>query len=132
VRTASEDSRVVRESRRRELRRVECVRLQRRLPHARGRSLARPAAGRHVHRAARRRAGGFALSELLELPWHEAREQASPRELVEASLRAIDERDGDVHAFLHVNRDAAGDGMPIAIKDNIVTTDMPTTCGSNI
>jgi aspartyl-tRNA(Asn)/glutamyl-tRNA(Gln) amidotransferase subunit A len=72
------------------------------------------------------------LSDLLDLPWHEAREQASPRELVEASLRAIDERDGDVHAFLHVNRDADGDGMPIAIKDNIVTTDMPTTCGSKI
>ena len=72
------------------------------------------------------------MTDLLELPWHEAREQASPRELVEASLRVIDERDGDVHAFLHVNRDAAGDGMPIAIKDNIVTTDMPTTCGSKI
>jgi aspartyl-tRNA(Asn)/glutamyl-tRNA(Gln) amidotransferase subunit A len=72
------------------------------------------------------------VTELLDLPWHQAREEASPRELVAASLRAIEQRDGDVHAFLHVNANAAGDGIPIALKDNIVTTDMPTTCASRI
>jgi aspartyl-tRNA(Asn)/glutamyl-tRNA(Gln) amidotransferase subunit A len=72
------------------------------------------------------------VSELLELPWTEAREQASPREYVDACLEAIDVRDGDLHAFLHVRRDAPAGTLPIALKDNIVTTDMPTTCASRI
>jgi aspartyl-tRNA(Asn)/glutamyl-tRNA(Gln) amidotransferase subunit A len=72
------------------------------------------------------------VSELLDLPWHEAREQASPREYVNACLRAIDAQDEDVHAFLHVNRDAGEGVLPIAVKDNIVTTDAPTTCASQI
>ena len=72
------------------------------------------------------------MSDLLALPWHEARTQASPREYLDACLAAIEARDPQLHAFLHVNRDAAGDGLPIAIKDNIVTTDMPTTCASRI
>jgi aspartyl-tRNA(Asn)/glutamyl-tRNA(Gln) amidotransferase subunit A len=72
------------------------------------------------------------VSELLDLPWFEAREQVSPREYVEACLNAIDVRDGELHAFLHVKRDAPAGTLPIAIKDNIVTTDMPTTCGSRI
>jgi aspartyl-tRNA(Asn)/glutamyl-tRNA(Gln) amidotransferase subunit A len=72
------------------------------------------------------------VSDLLELPWHEAREQASPGELLAASLRTIEERNPSLNAFLHVNRDASGAGLPIAIKDNIVTTTMPTTCASRI
>ncbi|HWS71569.1 MAG TPA: Asp-tRNA(Asn)/Glu-tRNA(Gln) amidotransferase subunit GatA [Thermoanaerobaculia bacterium] len=72
------------------------------------------------------------MSDLLELPWHEARREASAAELLAASFRAIDERNPSLNAFLHVNRDARGDGLPIAIKDNIVTTDMPTTCASRI
>ncbi len=78
------------------------------------------------------------VSELLELPWSEAREEASPREYVDACLRAIETRDEEVHAFLHVVRDAGNDALPsarvlpIAVKDNIVTTDAPTTCGSQI
>jgi len=72
------------------------------------------------------------VSDLLELPWHEARTQASPREYLDACLAAIDARDANLHAFLHVNREVAGEGLPIAIKDNIVTTDMPTTCASRI
>jgi len=72
------------------------------------------------------------VSELLDLPWHEARGAASPRDLLEACFAAIDAHDSKLHAFLHVNREVANEGMPIAIKDNIVTTDMPTTCASRI
>jgi aspartyl-tRNA(Asn)/glutamyl-tRNA(Gln) amidotransferase subunit A len=72
------------------------------------------------------------VSELLELPWTEARAQVSPREYVDACLRAIERHNGALNAFLHVNA-AAGEGvLPIALKDNIVTTDMPSTCGSRI
>jgi aspartyl-tRNA(Asn)/glutamyl-tRNA(Gln) amidotransferase subunit A len=72
------------------------------------------------------------VSELLELPWSVAREEVSPREYVAACLDAIDAHDGDLHAFLHVKRDPPAGTLPIAIKDNIVTTDMPTTCASRI
>lgn len=63
-------------------------------------------------------------------------------------IAAVDER---LHAFLHVDADgalaaaeaadrriAAGapasalDGVPVAVKDNMTTVDMPTTCGSRI
>ena len=72
-------------------------------------------------------------------------------QLTEAHLDRIDEVDGDVHAFLHVDRDgaleqaaasderrAAGsplsvlDGVPIAVKDVLATAGLPTTCGSRI
>ncbi|HVE72703.1 MAG TPA: Asp-tRNA(Asn)/Glu-tRNA(Gln) amidotransferase subunit GatA [Thermoanaerobaculia bacterium] len=72
------------------------------------------------------------MSDILELPWTEARGQVSPREYVDACFRAIDERDGALHAFLHVDRDAAEGALPMAIKDNIVTTGTPTTCASHI
>ncbi|HEV7487139.1 MAG TPA: Asp-tRNA(Asn)/Glu-tRNA(Gln) amidotransferase subunit GatA [Thermoanaerobaculia bacterium] len=71
------------------------------------------------------------MTDLLNLPWHEARDAASGKELVAASLDAIDRLNPKLNAFLHIARDA-GDGMPIAVKDNIVTTDMPTTCASRI
>jgi aspartyl-tRNA(Asn)/glutamyl-tRNA(Gln) amidotransferase subunit A len=72
------------------------------------------------------------VSELLNLPWPEARGQASAGELLAACMSAIDARNPKLNAFLHVNRDASGSGLPIAIKDNIVTTGMPTTCASRI
>lgn len=72
------------------------------------------------------------MSDLLEMAWTEAREAASPRQYVDACLDAIDTRDGDLHAFLHVRNDAPAGVLPVAIKDNIVTTDMPTTCASRI
>ena len=79
----------------------------------------------------------------------EAREVSS----VEATQAHLDRSaavDGDVHAFLHVNaraldaaaavdaRRAAGEklgpvaGVPLAIKDVLVTNDQPTTSGSRI
>jgi amidase len=70
----------------------------------------------------------------------------SARELVEASLRRIDELEPTVNAFTHVAYDSAlaaaeaispGDprlfaGVPIAIKDNRAVTGMPLTMGSDL
>ncbi|WP_026460572.1 Asp-tRNA(Asn)/Glu-tRNA(Gln) amidotransferase subunit GatA [Schaalia suimastitidis] len=72
-------------------------------------------------------------------------------ELTTACLDRIDALDGRIHAFLHLDRDgalataaevdrlrAAGEdlhplaGVPIAVKDNMVTRGMPTTCASKI
>ena len=70
---------------------------------------------------------------MLELPFTEVK--ASPSEYVEASRKAIESADPALHAFLHVSDVAPAlnpDAFPIALKDNIVTTDMPTTCASRI
>ena len=64
-------------------------------------------------------------SDLLE------RREVSGRELAEAYLRAIEERDGELHAYLHVVGES-GDGIPIAYKDLISTKGIPTTAGSRI
>jgi aspartyl-tRNA(Asn)/glutamyl-tRNA(Gln) amidotransferase subunit A len=76
---------------------------------------------------------------------------ATARELVEAHLTRIDEIDPRVHAFLHVDREGAlaaaesidarrsrGEklgplaGVPIGLKDVIVTKGVPTTAASKI
>ena len=75
------------------------------------------------------------MSDILALPFPEARAQVAPREYVEASLHAIAAGNPRLNAFIHVAGEGAGAplaGAPLAIKDNIVTSDMPTTCGSRI
>jgi len=72
-------------------------------------------------------------------------------DVVDEHLGAIDDRDGEIGAFLHVMADGAraaaaeidavvargGDpgplaAVPIALKDNLCTRGIPTTCGSKI
>jgi aspartyl-tRNA(Asn)/glutamyl-tRNA(Gln) amidotransferase subunit A len=72
------------------------------------------------------------VSELLELPWHEAREQVSPAEYRDACLAAIEAREPSIRAFIRVDKEAGPGRLPIALKDNIVTTALPTTCASRI
>ncbi|MBV9666110.1 MAG: Asp-tRNA(Asn)/Glu-tRNA(Gln) amidotransferase subunit GatA, partial [Actinobacteria bacterium] len=73
------------------------------------------------------------------------------RQVVEEALSAIGARDGELHAFNHVMADearAAADaidlrvgkredpgplaGVPVALKDNMCTRGVPTTCSSKI
>ena len=75
----------------------------------------------------------------------------SARKVVEESLTAIAARDSDLHAFNHVMADEARQaadavdhavatgqdpgplaGVPIALKDNMCTRGVPTTCSSRI
>ena len=77
--------------------------------------------------------------------------ERSARSVVDESLAAIEARDGDVRAFLCVVADearAAADaldeavaagrdpgplaGVPVALKDNLCTRGLPTTCASKI
>jgi len=76
--------------------------------------------------------------------------EVSSVEATQAHLDRIADVDADIHAFLHVSdhalevaadidrRRAAGEalgpvaGVPLAIKDVLVTTDMPSTSGSRI
>jgi aspartyl-tRNA(Asn)/glutamyl-tRNA(Gln) amidotransferase subunit A len=58
--------------------------------------------------------------------------EVSSAELWGAYRAAIDERDPELHAYLHVCEDDGGEGVPIAIKDVIGTKGIPTTAGSKI
>lgn len=71
------------------------------------------------------------MSELLNEPFTAVREPRAG-DWCAASLAAIRARDPGIHAFLHVKDAPDGGAMPVAVKDNIVTTDMPTTCASRI
>jgi aspartyl-tRNA(Asn)/glutamyl-tRNA(Gln) amidotransferase subunit A len=75
--------------------------------------------------------------DTLRLTAHEAArllrdKEISGAELWEAYRRAIDERDGELHCFLHVCDDPGGEGIPLAVKDVIGTKGIPTTAGSKI
>ena len=71
------------------------------------------------------------MTAILDLPFLEARGKVSPSEYVAESLRSIERQNGELNAFLRVS-DVAGGAFPVGIKDNIVTTEMPTTCASRI
>ncbi len=71
------------------------------------------------------------MSDVLDLPFTEAREQVSPAEYLAESLRAIERQNAALNAFLRVSDSPRG-AFPLAVKDNIVTTEMPTTCASRI
>jgi aspartyl-tRNA(Asn)/glutamyl-tRNA(Gln) amidotransferase subunit A len=77
--------------------------------------------------------------------------ERSAGEVAEEHLREVEARDGEIHAFNHVMRDEAlaaaaevdaavsrGEdpgplaGVPIALKDNLCTRGVPTTCSSKI
>ncbi|GAA4787314.1 Asp-tRNA(Asn)/Glu-tRNA(Gln) amidotransferase subunit GatA [Actinomycetospora chlora] len=77
--------------------------------------------------------------------------EVSSVEVTRAHLERIEAVDGGIHAFLHLDAEGAlaaaeaadraiADGgpvsplagVPVAVKDNLTTTDMPTTCGSRI
>lgn len=79
------------------------------------------------------------------------RREYSSVELTRAFLARIDERNGEIGAYLHVDRDGALaaarasderraqgtcrgilDGIPYAAKDNIAAKGLPMTCGSKI
>jgi aspartyl-tRNA(Asn)/glutamyl-tRNA(Gln) amidotransferase subunit A len=79
------------------------------------------------------------------------RGERTARSVVEAALEAIAARDPELHAFLHVaaieavaTADAVDDalrsgrdpgplsGVPVALKDNLCTRGIPTTCASRI
>ncbi len=60
------------------------------------------------------------------------RGDVSAGELHAAYLEAIEERDGELHAYLRTVEEADGASIPIALKDVISTRGVETTAGSRI
>src|SRR5712692_12034154 len=73
-----------------------------------------------------RRLTAEAASGLLE------RREVSSRELHEAYLGAIGERDPELHAYLRTVPAPSAEGVPVAFKDVISTKGVETTAGSKI
>ena len=59
------------------------------------------------------------------------RREVGPEELTSAYADAIEQRNDELNAFLHVANEI-GEGVPIALKDCITTCGVPTTAGSRI
>jgi aspartyl-tRNA(Asn)/glutamyl-tRNA(Gln) amidotransferase subunit A len=81
-------------------------------------------------------AGGAAVIDTLRLTAEDAaglleRNEVSGEELGRGYVEAIEARDPELHAYLHVAGEA-GEGVPIAHKDVITTKGIPTTGGSKI
>ena len=77
------------------------------------------------------------MIDTLRLTAEEAKRLLDAREISGAELfaaysAAIDERDEELHCYLHRCDDPGGDGLPIAVKDVIGTKGIPTTAGSKI
>ncbi|MEM9607452.1 MAG: Asp-tRNA(Asn)/Glu-tRNA(Gln) amidotransferase subunit GatA [Actinomycetota bacterium] len=91
------------------------------------------------------------MGAALELAAQVRAGERSARDVVQEHLDRIGERDGEIHAFLEVTTDqalaaadavdaqvAAGEdpgplaGVPVALKDNLCTRGVPTTCSSRI
>ena len=87
----------------------------------------------------------------LELAQRIARREVSSREAVQDLFARIERLEPQVHAYLALDRQAALDraksidesiargekpgrlaGVPVAVKDNMCTTDFPTTCASRM
>ena len=86
-----------------------------------------------------------------DIAWHVRNNITSAADVLERHLAVIDEREGDIHAFNIVLADQARAraveideavavgrdpgplaGVPIALKDNMCTRGIPTTCSSRI
>ena len=86
-----------------------------------------------------------------DIAWNVRNNITSAADVLERHLAAIDEREGDIHAFNLVLADEARTraveideavsvgrdpgplaGVPIALKDNMCTRGIPTTCSSKI
>ncbi|MEM9036459.1 MAG: Asp-tRNA(Asn)/Glu-tRNA(Gln) amidotransferase subunit GatA [Actinomycetota bacterium] len=91
------------------------------------------------------------MGAALELAAQVRAGERSARDVVQEHLDRIGELDGEIHAFLEVTTDqalaaadavdaqvAAGEdpgplaGVPVALKDNLCTRGVPTTCSSRI
>lgn len=78
------------------------------------------------------------------------KKEISATELTDIFLKRIKEKDGNINSYITVNEDMAAEmaktaqdvidrnegndlaGIPISVKDNICTTEMPTTCASKM
>ena len=78
-----------------------------------------------------------AVVDTLRLTAEEAMGLLERRELTASELHAayraaIDERDGELHAYLRTVDHSEGDGIPIALKDVITTKGVETTAASRV